>query len=342
MRKLGTIECEITSRCNLRCIHCYASAGECQPIDIPPNLVKSWMDQLLEFQPYAFDIVGGEPFLYPYLWEVLEHAKSIGLPVIINTNATTINRETVTTLKSCNPDVSIAVSLDGPNDTINDTIRGKGSFNKAMRGVELFKNKDFPVLFMFIVNRLNWRVFDKYVELAIREGIQEIYVDRFIGVGRGEKNLHFLDMKSKEWCEALRIINEVVQAYKPKIDFYVEESITGGECTAGRSHFSIGWDCIVVPCGHFKYYKPFHLGNAATEPLKTIFDRGYKLMQTNPAKCAQCIKFAKQCGGGCKATALTMTGSANNPDPIICAYFWGLTTQPATSVTQQHQLPKIN
>jgi len=300
------------------------------------------MDQLLGFQPYAFDIVGGEPFLYPYLWEVLEHAKSIGLPVIINTNATTINRETVTTLKSCNPDVSIAVSLDGPNDTINDTIRGKGSFNKAMRGVELFKNKDFPVLFMFIVNRLNWRVFDKYVELAIREGIQEIYVDRFIGVGRGEKNLHFLDMKSKEWCEALRIINEVVQAYKPKIDFYVEESITGGECTAGRSHFSIGWDCIVVPCGHFKYYKPFHLGNAATEPLKTIFDRGYKLMQTNPAKCAQCIKFAKQCGGGCKATALTMTGSANNPDPIICAYFWGLTTQPATSVTQQHQLPKIN
>lgn len=331
MPRLGTVECELTSRCNLRCTHCYTEAGESAHADLPVTAVMRWMDELVSMNPEAFDLVGGEPFLYPGIWQILEHAQKIGLPVIINTNGTLIDRKLVQTLKNSNSTVTVAISLDGAEPEINDAIRGCGSFSRTLHGMDLLRNAGFDTILMNVINRLNWRTFDKYVELAIREGIETVYVDRFIPVGRGQKHLESLDMPVAEWRDAIRIVQEVVNSYKSKIRFYVEESLTGAPCTAGRSHFSILWDGTVVPCGHFKYYPAWHLGNALNRPLKELFAKGQQLVNTPTNGCSTCTHYPHQCHGGCKGAALAMTGSPTNPDPVICTFFKGLPSKQSLS-----------
>ena len=318
MSRPFVVECEITSGCNLRCIHCYNRSGESwERLELP--FLKDLMVQLKEMGLRYFDIVGGEPLVHPDIFEILRFAYKIGLRVIFNTNATLITKEKARMLKDANPHMLIGVSLDGSTPEVNDRIRGEGSFERTLRGAENLMEVGFYVTLMFVVNKLNWRDFGNYIELARRIGIRSIYVDRFMPIGRGADNAELLNMSPREWAEALRYVNDVIEANEGDFIFYVEESIDGDVCMAGITHFSILSNGKVVPCGHFRYREEFHLGDAREEPLSQIFRRG-KSVFPRLEKCERCPAFGDLCFGGCKASAMVFTGRVDLPDPVICSF----------------------
>jgi radical SAM protein with 4Fe4S-binding SPASM domain len=313
------VECEITNACNLRCIHCYNRSGDGPRKELAPYLIKELMLQLKGIGLRYFDMVGGEPFTYPWLFELLEFADRIGLRVIINTNGTLVTKEMALRLKEANPHSLIGVSLDGSCPQINDQIRGKESFLKAVKGAENLMEAGFNVTLLFVINKINWRDFERYVRFAREIGVRAIYVDRFMPVGRGKINEEKLNMSVEEWVEALEFINSVVEGSSRDIIFYIGESINGEPCTAGEEHFSILSDGTVVPCGHFRYESRFYLGNVKDEPIKKIFERGRKLFG-KPAACIGCGEYGGGCFGGCRASAVAFAGKIDLPDPVICEY----------------------
>src|SRR5438045_8079667 len=67
-----TVTWEITAACNIACIHCLSSSGRRRPRELTTQQSLTLVDELAEMQVFQIHFGGGEPFIYPGIWQVLE------------------------------------------------------------------------------------------------------------------------------------------------------------------------------------------------------------------------------------------------------------------------------
>ena len=82
---------DVTSKCNLKCRHCYAAEkydSPCRPNDLTTDQSKQMLEhvKLLGFKNVL--LLGGEPLVRKDILEVISYARKIGLDIMINTNGT--------------------------------------------------------------------------------------------------------------------------------------------------------------------------------------------------------------------------------------------------------------
>src|SRR5947207_11063456 len=107
-----TVTWEITAACNIACVHCLSSSGRRRPRELKTEQALALVDELAEMQVFQIHFGGGEPFLYPGIWKVLERCTSRGLVMCVSTNGTLITAERARRLKQFDP-LYFQVSLDG-------------------------------------------------------------------------------------------------------------------------------------------------------------------------------------------------------------------------------------
>lgn len=126
--------------CNLRCRHCFIS---CSPDNhsfwfMNREMVRSALEESAEMNVQEYYFTGGEPFMNNEMEGILEDALQYG-PATVLTNATLFTPRRVEALgELCAKSphrLELRVSIDGPSPEINDPIRGKGTFERAMEGV---------------------------------------------------------------------------------------------------------------------------------------------------------------------------------------------------------------
>jgi radical SAM protein with 4Fe4S-binding SPASM domain len=317
MVPLDIVEFEITTECNFRCIHCYCNAGEKDDDELNFDEIKNLVIQAKELGIYELDLVGGEPLIHPKILDIIAFAKGIGQKILINTNGSLITDDFAKSLKKVYPELIIGVSLDGSDPETNDFIRGKGNFEKAIKGIEILIKNNFSVSILHIINKINWLKFENIIKLAKEFGIRNIYVDRFIPVGRGEIFANYLDMRDEEWAEAILYVREIVKKYRKKINFYVEESISGKPCSAGTTHVSILANGNVVPCGHLRFDSKYYLGNIREKRLKDIlYSINLNKIFKSSKSCQNC-ELKNYCNGGCKAYQIIKNKENDTPICLI-------------------------
>jgi 7,8-dihydro-6-hydroxymethylpterin dimethyltransferase len=116
---------EITTRCNLPCKTCFATAGS--GYDLTVAQVETILDRFVatEGQPEVVQISGGEPTIHPQILEILQAAKERGIRhVMLNTNGVRFaqDRAFVQQLAELNP--TIYLQFDGLQDSIYQALRG--------------------------------------------------------------------------------------------------------------------------------------------------------------------------------------------------------------------------
>lgn len=132
----------ITGKCNLRCEFCekgaapVRSSGEqaVKPAELEFENIKKLVDLADRFDcPLFFG--GGEPFLHPQIWEVLEYSRTLNRRVSIVTNGTCFDNLTDEQFNLLGETISImSVSIDSADPGEHDRIRGqRGTFDKIMR-----------------------------------------------------------------------------------------------------------------------------------------------------------------------------------------------------------------
>jgi radical SAM protein with 4Fe4S-binding SPASM domain len=125
---------QLTSRCNLSCVHCYVSdPAQVNKLNLPVSPVLNIIDELVNLHGSSIVLSGGEPLLHPDLKKIIRHAAP-RVKIKLLTNGTLINQEWAEFLSDMG--VKVQISVDGSSDVIHDQIRGKGSFSKAIRGLK--------------------------------------------------------------------------------------------------------------------------------------------------------------------------------------------------------------
>jgi len=131
----GSLDIEVTRRCNLRCDYCFVGWSRDWNSDMPESIALQIIEEGAGLFP-LLHLTGGEPFAYRPLFNLVEAGLSRGYgEILINTNGTMLSPEAVKRLASYGDRLAISVSLDGPEPT-HDAARGQGRFGEAMSGLE--------------------------------------------------------------------------------------------------------------------------------------------------------------------------------------------------------------
>ncbi|MFP3946701.1 MAG: radical SAM protein [Archaeoglobaceae archaeon] len=173
-----------TSRCNLRCIHCYANAGSVSD-ELSTEEAKAFLDDLSEMKIPLMIFSGGEPIMRRDLCELASHITSRGIMCSLSTNGTLIDEDTAQKLKECGVSY-VGVSIDGEAET-NDKFRGvNGAFDKAFQGLLNSRNAGIMTGIRFTVTRYNVKDVPPIIDLLAENDIPRFCLYHLVPSGRAE------------------------------------------------------------------------------------------------------------------------------------------------------------
>lgn len=161
------------------------SYGEiCRAVDNVKSAIDSWViDYGMAISP-GYHFTGGEPVLRDDLLSVLDYARSAGFSVALMSNGTLITGDIARQLRELVSDVQ--VSIEGM-ETVHDSIRGKGSFRRALHGIENLVARGVDTSINLTLSRLNTGQIDGLVRLAEETGIGAVTFSRLVNCGRGSE-----------------------------------------------------------------------------------------------------------------------------------------------------------
>ncbi len=177
---------ELTKGCNLRCIHCRASAAELSsPDDLPTRKVFRIIDQIVEVSHPILVLSGGEPLYRHDIFEIARYANQRGLRVALATNGTMVTKEVAQQIVHTGIK-RVAISLDGADAATHDAFRGiPGAFDAALQGFRNLKELGMSVQINTTVARHNVHQLPKVMELARGIGADALHTFLLVPVGCG-------------------------------------------------------------------------------------------------------------------------------------------------------------
>ncbi len=162
------VHLQITKRCNLRCIYCYADPENLTNVpDLEYLEYTRLIDELARMGTRWIRFLGGEPLLRNDIGEMIDYAKNKGIITEMNTNGYFMKTKGQA-IKNLD---SLVVSIDGTRET-NDQCRGQGSYDKAIEAIEIAKDLGMSVRLHGCLSKYHeLEDIDHLAHLAIKYGM---------------------------------------------------------------------------------------------------------------------------------------------------------------------------
>lgn len=267
--QLYTATMELTYRCNEKCRHCYIandSSGE-----LSTEKIKSIIDELYEMNTQNLVFTGGEVFIRPDAFEILEYAYEKRFVVDIFTNGNLIDGNDYIRLKRTYPrcvHFSVYSHVPEKHDAVT---RVKGSFEKTLHSIKSCVSIGIPV-------NIKTPVFSETMEdvpgiaaLAKKLGCS-IELSRNI-TPKKDGNQAPLAMKIQPAADNIAIL-DLIQDLIPTIDNLPGERPRRDKlCGAGDKSISIDPYGKVFPCN----VMPLCIGDLREQSVRDIWEQSEKL-----------------------------------------------------------------
>jgi Fe-coproporphyrin III synthase len=337
----------VTRRCNLKCIHCYAQAQDQSFADeLTTDEGKRLVDDLADFGVPVILFSGGEPLIRKDLPELAGYAVRKGMRAVISTNGTLIDPQTAKVLKDIGLSY-VGISLDGM-ESINDRFRGvTGAFHAALKGIQNCRDAGIKVGLRFTLNRFNVFEVPNIFALLKEMNIPRACFYHLVYAGRGSTLVQddltheaarnavdlIMDLTRKlheenDPKEILTVDNHADGPYvvlrlcreNPQRAQEVLELLKMNEGnSSGRGIGCVSWDGEVHADQFWRHYS---FGNVRKRPFSEIWtDESEPLMKRLKEKkcyvkgrCATC-RWLDICGGNFRVRAEAVTGDVWAPDP---------------------------
>jgi AdoMet-dependent heme synthase len=177
---------EVTKGCNLRCIHCRATATElASPTDLSTPKALDIITQIADFGNPILVLSGGEPLYRPDIFQLARYGTDRGLRVALATNGTLVTKEIARKIVDSGVQ-RVSISLDGSTAEIHDTFRGiPGAFDAAIYGFRNLKELGMSVQINMTIARHNAAQLPDVLEMVRGLGADALHTFLLVPVGCG-------------------------------------------------------------------------------------------------------------------------------------------------------------
>ena len=266
---LYSLQVELTSACNERCIHCYMPPKRHQQ-HADTGMVRRVIDEYAEMCGVSFTFGGGECMLHPEFVELLAYARSRDLSVSVLSNLTKLDDRLLAALRDARiSQLQVSVYSMDPDEHDHIT-KVSGSLSRTLRAVEQLVEANVPVQISCPVMRTNYRSFKNVLEWAQSRGMKA--QSDFIMMARSDFTTDNLSERidDEQTVELLADILESDKQYKEAVEESVDRTDAANEpvCGVGRGTLTIGADGNCFPCAGWQGMK---VGNVSTQSLAEIW-----------------------------------------------------------------------
>jgi radical SAM protein with 4Fe4S-binding SPASM domain len=296
---ISSLQIEITSKCNERCIHCYIPHDD-KITNMDYDLLFKALDQFRDMGGLNLIISGGEPMLHPRFVDIIKRLENYDFSLQVFSNLTLVDDAVIDALKNARL-LNMQVSLYSMKPDVHDYItKIPGSFEKTKNEILRFIENDIPLTISCPTMKQNW---DGYAEVINWSQEHKVLVHTDDGLfARYDHSVDNLDNRLD--------LNEVESIIKTSLEYdniyqgrviRDEKGIFSGRktdrsnesiCSIGTTSLCISPDGNVFPCPAWHDYV---LGNIHKQTLSELWHDSPKLLYLRslrkkdlPEKCKIC------------------------------------------------------
>lgn len=322
----------LTLNCPLRCVYCYASAGEKKgdmPLEIADAAVNAYLN-LSPLQPAVHFTAGGEPTIREDLIKYIINKYDGRIKRWSLITSGVVSAEFLRWLVDKN--VRITFSIDGPPIIQNKTRplkSGKGSSSIVESNAITYRHLTGRLSVRSTVTKWTLLYLRETLDYFLQIGVTRLHLEPMYPMGRGVEWKDLMPL-AQEMVEALVYalewgrINGVIVTSSPIIYFSSSPSSNWCGPVEGWS-LGVTYEGYVTACSEvIDFSHPF--GNmfivGKLENNRFLIDwNKLELFQRSKVEniepCKNC--FARYvCRGGCPVRRLYITKDINKPDPLHC------------------------
>ncbi len=328
---------ELTRACALACSHCRAEALHRRlPDELSRDEAFGVLETLAATTPKPVVILtGGDPLERPDFWEILAHARELGLHVDVAPSATPkLTREAIMRLAEAGVG-AMSLSVDGATAPTHDALRGiEGCFERTMEAAADIADAGISLQVNTLVTA------DTLPEMAAIAGVAEQMKARrwslffLVTTGRGSTLPQITAAQTDElvrWALAegerrpyvvatteAPFARRVLLEKKLAAGAKGRPRVPGAGMRDGNGIMFLSYKGEVMPSG----FLPLSAGNVRDEDPIAIYQRSeifVKLRDVDAfgGRCGRC-EHRRICGGS-RGRAFAATGDVMAEDPL-CTY----------------------
>lgn len=321
----------LTSKCNLRCKHCFGSYGSPKS-ELTLDQWKKVIDDLYSLKLFFVNISGGEPTQSPYFKEFIQYLTKRGMHFILTTNGIFSKEIRDFIIHNKEYLIGVKISLDGPDKESYGFIRRDcyGRYNPhlfkiVMGNILFFKKNKIPLTIASVLHAGNINKIGKLINLVRKIDPVSWFISPIVPVGRGEENKNiskFYELFDASFWENLRKKSKKRRINTRLIDLPVnmgKEGLSAYSCAGAINFCEIHADGTVSPCSLARVCIPedkIKFDNIKDKSLRDIWEgepfkkfRGF--MNVGCDGCKMLSKCNK-----CVAQSFKYFGDGNSPTPF--------------------------
>lgn len=306
--EIERIHIELTSNCNLNCLHCCFHTDEntkkCDE-KIEFSVLKECLYEAEKLGIKNIKFTGGEPFTYYKIEELIDFLNKRNFNIIFMSNGIIINRY----IKKLNKEnVSFVISLDG-FITSHDYLRGKGTFEATMKNVKILLKEKFTVKINMCVYDKNISEIDSFKNYLKSLGIISVNIQPIRPVGIAKNKLKDLTNFLEDSAKIRELYHDCLNWEKEKI------SKNMMFCNLCKSEIMIDYKGRVFDC---TYINELEKGNINNDSLIKIINKkgNIEIISSfeRDMECNDCELFKIKCAGGCRMSVKKISGNYTTCD----------------------------
>ncbi len=294
-----------TIRCNQACSFCFNASAKNQK-DLTPEHALHLLDLMLNLGILDLDIMGGEPFLLPWMPSFLHAAIKEEIMVNVSTNGSF--PEVMKEFGGLRPEkLNIGISLEGSSAQIHNGLTNAANFENALSSISSLVSMGLNPIVKTVVTVTTMPDIQSIVHLLKKLGVTRYYLIHMDLLSKASSSQQSAISYPKflSFFHAIRTTNRAIEINKVNASCFEKQTLpTGMRCAGGVRKLSVMPDGAVYPCNLFQHAPEFNLGNIFTDTFSEIWSSPrldyFRTFEENSCKMNTCLNYVS-CTGGCPA-----------------------------------------